>query len=41
MTGLQLNVYLVSKVIKVQDFMPDPKVGRFMPIFIDHTTLLF
>ena len=28
--GLYFNVYLVSKIIKVHDFMPDPKVGQFM-----------
>ena len=41
MPWLQLKVYLVFKVDKVQDFVPDLKVGRFMPIFIDYTTLLF
>ena len=27
--------------IEAHDFMPDLKVGRVMPIVIDHTTLLF
>ena len=32
-----VDAYLVSKVFKVLDFMPDLKVGQF----IDLTTLLF
>ena len=39
--GLYFNVYLVSKIVKVHDFMPDPKVGQFMRVVIDDTTLLF
>ena len=27
--------------IEAHDFMPDVKVGRFMPIVNDHTTLQF
>ena len=36
-----VDAYLVSKVFKVLDFMPDLKVGQFMPVVIDLTTLLF
>ena len=37
-----LNViYVRSMRIQVHDFMPDLKVGRFMPIMIGHTTLQF
>ena len=29
-----------SKVVKAHNFMPDLKVGRIMPVVVDHTTLL-
>ena len=38
---LQLDAYLMSKVVEAHDFMPDLKVDRFMPIIIEHTALLF
>ena len=41
MSRLQFDTYLVSKVVKVHDFMPDLKVVRLMPVVIDHTTLNF
>ena len=41
MPGLQFDAYLVDKVVEVHYFVPDLKVGRFMPVVIDHTTLLF
>ena len=33
--GLQFNAYLLSKVVKAHDFMPDLKVDRFMPVIIE------
>ena len=41
MPGLQFDAYLVSKVVKALDFMPDLKVARLMPVVIDHTSLRF
>ena len=41
MDGLQFVFYLVSKAVQVHAFMPDLKVGRFMPVVGDNTTLLF
>ena len=38
---LQFDAYVVGKVVKEHDFMPDLKVDRFMPVVTDHTTLLF
>ena len=38
MSGLQFDAYLVNKVVKAHDFMPDLKVDQFMPVVIDHTT---
>ena len=33
--GLQFDAYIVgSRVVKAHDFMPDQKVGRFMPVII-------
>ena len=37
--SLMLNKW--AKVVKVHDFMPNLKVGRFMPVVVDNTTLLF
>ena len=38
-SGLQFDANLASKVYKVDDFLPDRKVGQFMPVVIDdHTT---
>ena len=39
--GLYFNVYLVSKIIKVHDFVPYPKVGQFMCVVIDNMIQLF
>ena len=39
MPGLQFDAYLVNKIAKVLDFIPDLKVARLMPVVIDHTTL--
>ena len=39
--GLQFDANLVNKVAEAHDFVPDLKVGRFMPIVIHPTTLLF
>ena len=39
--GLQFDTYLVNKVAEAHDFVPDLKVGRFMPIVFDHTALQF
>ena len=41
MDGLQFVFYLVSKAVQVHAFMLDLKVGRFMPVVVDNTTLLF
>ena len=44
MPGLHFDAYLVSKDVKVHDFMPDLKVGRFgrfMSVVIFRTKLLF
>ena len=37
---MQFAASLASKVVKAHDFMPELKVGRFMPVVIVHTTLL-
>ena len=39
MSGSLLDTYLVSKIVKVHDFVPDLKVGRVMPVVINPTTL--
>ena len=39
--GLYFNVYSVSKIVKVHDFRPDPKVGQFMCVVIDNMIRLF
>ena len=41
MFGLLFDAYLVSKVVKAHDFMPDLKVGRYMPVVNDAMNLLF
>ena len=38
MHGLQVVVDLVSKLLKARDFMPDLKVGRYVPVAMNNKT---
>ena len=40
MSGLQFDAYLVNKVVKAHDFMPDLQVDQYMPVVIDCMNLL-
>ena len=40
MSALHFDAYLASKVVEAHNFMPNVKVGRFVPVVVDHTTLL-
>ena len=34
MPWMEFDAYLVSKIVKAHDFMPDLKVGPFIPVVI-------
>ena len=40
MSALQFDAYSANKVVKAHNFMPDLKVSRFVPVVVNHTTLL-